>query len=221
MSVDARGSQRELNHENLAKSNSHLAHPTKNALSEPRRIRASSACLAIMTSTKTCCGLSKPAWPIPLGKHKANIQSAFSRTLLVGGRNIPIANLFPRLFRRFEQQTALLVVGLSLRIHDSDRTHSSCDTSTAYKHPPMDSLLPIPHLRLKLRSKLHSSCSSTHPFDKSPLSIRFFQCPRSIVFSSTTLPKACPKETLEDLCCNITRKLVFQHILMVLLSVQD
>ena len=107
--MDARGSQRELNHENLAKSNSHLAHPTKNALSEPRRIRASSACLAIMTATKTCCGLSKPAWPIPLGKHKANIQSAFSRTLLVGGRNIPIANLFPRLFRRFERRTSLVL----------------------------------------------------------------------------------------------------------------
>ena len=37
MSVDARGSQRELNHENLAKSNSHLARPAKNAPSEPSR----------------------------------------------------------------------------------------------------------------------------------------------------------------------------------------
>ena len=39
--------------------------------SEPRRIRASSACPAIMTLTKMRHGHLKPTWPIPLGKHEA------------------------------------------------------------------------------------------------------------------------------------------------------
>lgn len=49
----------------------HLVLPAKSVTSEPRQIRVSSTCLAIITLTKMCHGLSKPAWPILLGKHKA------------------------------------------------------------------------------------------------------------------------------------------------------
>lgn len=150
------------------------------------------------------------------------IQSTFSHAPLVDGQNIPIADLLLQLFQCFEQWTALLDIILSHGIHDSNHAHSSCNISMAYKHPPMDSLLPIPHPRFKLQSKLHFFlCSGIHSFNKSPSYIHFFQCPNSITFSSTTLSKACPKETLKDLCCNTTRKLVFWHILTVLLLVQD
>ena len=50
----------ELNQEILAKSNTEMARPAKNAPSEPRRYTAYAACPAITTPTKTSHGIKSP-----------------------------------------------------------------------------------------------------------------------------------------------------------------